>query len=159
MSIPRLLALLAVAAVVVWGAVSWLSAPTDEERVREQIVAVIEGARAADLGAALAPLSADYTDDQGMTRDAIRGLLFREFRARGAISVLRGPIAVHIDGGRATASFDALLAERAAGSPVPLDGDALHFDVTLDNASGDWLITGHTRAPLEDGWRLEAPPE
>ena len=159
MSLFRTSVLAVVAALLVWALVAWLTEPSDEDQVREQIDAVIDGARDANVGKAIAPLSDRYLDADGMDKNAIRGLLFQTFARRGAISILRGPITVELDGATATATFDAVLAEQAATSLLPVDGDALSFTVSLEHTAGTWRVVDHERRPLEEGWRLAEPPQ
>ena len=61
--------------------------PDDEERIRLTIYGIAEAARAADLTATIEPLDKGYSDASGLSRDEVTGFLFREYRARGPISV------------------------------------------------------------------------
>jgi hypothetical protein len=125
---------------------------TEEDRVRATIQQAAEGAEEADLGEIMEVISDDYEDEGGIGKDVIRGLLFRQFQKRGPIHVTLGPISVVFQGeAEATASFQALLVERAPGTPWPTDGDAQHFDVMLENIDGDWLVVSHERRPATEG--------
>lgn len=159
MSPPRLLAFSALVVALLGALVFSLWPVSDEDRVKEAVSEVVTGAREADLGAILGPISDDYVDGDGLTKDMLRGYLFREFRSRGPIGVHRGPISATVEGGKATATFDAVVVEGVAGSVIPTDADAWSVTVSLRNIGGDWLITGHTRRPLEEGWRLPEPDE
>lgn len=154
---PLLFALALLGAVA--GAAWALWPVSDEDRVEAAVSEVVQGAREADLGAILGPISESYADAQGLTKDTLRGYLFRQFRSRGPIGVHRGPIAVEVTGQTATARFDALLVEGVEGAILPTNADAWSVTVDLRKEDGDWRITGHTRAPLEEGWRLPMPED
>lgn len=154
---PALFALALLGAVV---AAAWALWPvSDEDLVEEAVSDVVQGARDADLGAILSPISESYRDGSGLTKDTLRGYLFRQLQTRGPIGVHRGPITVAVTGQTATADFDALLVEGTAGSVLPTDADAWSVTVELRKEDGDWRITGHTRRPLEEGWALPMPGE
>ena len=154
MSRLRLLLFCSLLAVALAVAAKLLWPVSDEDQVRAAVDSVIDGARAGDIGAVVRPISDAYADDDGMSKDAIRGLVFREFQRRGAIGIQRGPMTVAVDGSEATARFDALLVEGEAGSMLPVDGDALSFTVTLRKEVDTWRIIRHTRQGIEEGWRL-----
>ena len=142
-------ALAIVALLLVW------PEPSDEDRIREAIQQVAEGARNADVGMTMKPVSAAYLGEEGLTRDEIRGLLFREYRRRGPITVLLTDIDVTVEGDRATAGFSAFLADgiRVAGLDfTPGDAEAFHFQVELAREDGDWKIVAgsHERIAPED---------
>ena len=159
MSAPRVLALSAVVVALLAALITSLWPISDEDLVKEAVSEVVQGAREGDLGAILGPISDDYRDADGLTRDALRGLLFREFRARGPIGVHRGPISATVEGAKATATFDAVVVEGVAGSVLPTDADAWSITVALRNTDGDWQITSHTRRPLEEGWKRPDPAD
>jgi hypothetical protein len=107
-----------------------------------------------DLRAAVAPISLSYVDTDGLSRDGIKGLLFREFRRSGPITSLLGPIVVdfdeEIEGEAATAhaTFDAILMSGFSpldGSLLPDEADGWHFEVDLILEAQDWKISSHSR--------------
>ncbi len=121
-----------------------------EDQVRAAIVAVADGAGEADIVAALAPVSRQYSDPQGADFAIVRGLLFREFHARGPISTTLGPIDVDLgeSGEVAEARFVCLLMEGIDLAALDIkanNADAWHFSVQLRLEDGDWMITSHTR--------------
>jgi len=119
--------------------------PSDEEKIREAIRAVADGARAADVLATMKPVSRDYVDEQGLTYDDVRGFLFREFKRRGGITVLLSDIEVALHGDTADADFHAVLADGIdIGSLdlAPGDADSFTFHVQLARDGGKWKITG-----------------
>ncbi|MCB9763954.1 MAG: hypothetical protein H6739_29560 [Alphaproteobacteria bacterium] len=147
----RPLALAALALAVGLGAFLLLRGEprSEADQVRAAIEDIAEGARAADIAATVAPVSRAYQDDDGLTRDGMKGFLFREFRSRGPIGVALGPIAVDIQGQQATASFEAALVEGVELTALDLnpdDGDVLHFDVSLQKEDdGAWRVVHHSR--------------
>ncbi len=117
--------------------------PDDEERIRITIYEVAAAARAADLTATIEPLDTDYSDASGLSRDEVTGLLFREYRARGPISVFVHNLAVTVEGESATATFDAVLADGVNVTQldlVPDNADLFQFELELHKKDGDWLI-------------------
>lgn len=127
--------------------------PTPEDQIREAIQAVAAGAREQDLGATMRPISKAYHDEEGLSFDNLRGLLFSEFRRRGAISVLLGPIEVAMDPSEAaaTATVDVALAEGVDVSSLelfPTNADALRFEVALQREGEDWKVVSQTHEPI-----------
>lgn len=121
---------------------------TDEDKVKATISEMAAAAAAPDLGGVLDAISDDYKDDDGVTKDQLRGFLFRQFQTRGRVVSVLSPIAVeHEEGSQtATASFEALIAVGITlGDPMPENADAYRFTVDLEKHDGDWMIVSHTR--------------
>lgn len=151
-AIPCGLALLGVA---VWH--SW-PAPTEEDRVREVVGAIVEGAEAGDVGDIVDHLSPRFRGTEGeesFDRDTLRSFLVGQFLRRGPISVVLGPIDVVVTGAQAHARFDATVVEREGGwndvLPVNADGWRLEVDLTL--VDHEWLVVGSERS----SWTGAAP--
>ncbi len=141
--------------------VSGGEAPDEAERVRETIRAVVAGAENADLKGVMAPISQAYRDDDGMSRDNIKGYLFMEFRRRGPVHSMLGPIEVMLDedGQGALATFNLALGEGGGGvvgELLPQSGDVFSFEVDLQQEGGSWRIVSHQRYTL-DGARVRLP--
>lgn len=133
-----------------------LRTPSEEERVRRVIQDIAAAAEEADLSGVIDHVDRGYRDEDGLDRDIIKLFLFDQFRKRGPLRVLIGPIAVTIEGeARASASFDAVLTEGSEASFWPKDADAQHFEVELVNREGDWLVLSQTHEPA---LALPAPP-
>ena len=153
-----ILVLCALVAAACW--IWWMTrgAPDEAERVRQAILEMAEGAERADLKMTMAPVSTTYRDDDGLTRDRLKGYLFMEFRRRGPLHTLLSPIEVSLadDGRSATASFTAVVGEGAegvVGELLPQSGDVFAFELTLQREADAWRITSHERFGL-DGERL-----
>ncbi|MCB9746100.1 MAG: hypothetical protein H6741_14660 [Alphaproteobacteria bacterium] len=119
---------------------------SEEDRVREAIQQVAEGARAGDIAMTVAPVSKRYRGPEGLDRDQLKGFLFKQYRSRGPIGVALGPISVAVEGEQATARFEAMLVEGVEVTALdlaPEDGDVLHFDVELAQEEGEWRVTSH----------------
>ena len=124
--------------------------PTVEEQIVATIEAVTEGAQRANLPDTLSPISLRYQDAEGLSRDGLKGLLFREFHRNGPITSILGPIDVQLNEPPVTAqaSFDAVLMTGVSlldGSPLPDQIEAWHFEVELSQEEDAWRITGHNR--------------
>lgn len=146
-----------VACAIVTLVVVWPDA-SDEDLVRQAIQTVAEGARQADLGTTLEPVSRDYVDERGLVYDEIKLFLFREYQRRGPITVLLSDIAVTIEGDTATADFSAFLADGISISALdfaPGEAEAFHFLVQLRREQGDWQITSSSYDRAEpEAWPL-----
>lgn len=119
--------------------------PSDEEAVKRAIRDVADGAREADVGATLKPVSERYSDGNELTRDQLKGLLFREYQRRGPITVMLSEIQVTLAGDIAMAEFSATLADGvdvASFDFLPGDADTLRFVADLEREDGDWRIVG-----------------
>jgi hypothetical protein len=89
------------------------SRPPDEERLRSTIEAMRQGAEARKASDVLDGIAADFTGRNGeVDRDGLARILKLEFLRTEAVGVALGPIAVEIDGDRATARFDMTLTDR-----------------------------------------------
>ncbi len=135
--------------------------PDDRSQIRQAIHQVAQGAEHADLAEALEPISQAYRDDDGLSRDNLKGWLFVEFQRRGPVHALLGPIEVTLEEGgqQALATFNAALGEGGAGvvgELLPQSGDVFTFDVTLQREGEAWRITSHQRFTLE-GDRVRLP--
>lgn len=122
---------------------------TDEDEIKATISGMAAAAAAPDLGGVLEPIADDYKDEQGVTKDQLRGFMFRQFQTRGPVISVLSPIAVQHEEGSttATASFEAVVAVGITlGDPMPDNADAFRFDVDLEKQDGDWKIVSHTRS-------------
>lgn len=128
---------------------------TEADRVRAAIVSCADGARRGHVNDTLAAVSRSYKDADGLEYDTLKGFLFAQYRKRGSVAVVLGPIAVTFPSpDEAHASFDAALAdglEITSLDLMPDNTDLVHFEVDLRREPEDaWRVVGHTRegAPL-----------
>jgi hypothetical protein len=133
--------------------------PTVEEQIIATIEAVTDGAQRANLAETLSPISPRYQDVDGLSRDGLKGLLFREFHRNGPITSIIGAIDVEVGEPPVTAqaSFDAVLMTGLSlldGRPLPDQIEAWHFEVDLAREGEDWRITGHERQRGLDATQL-----
>ncbi|MSQ03680.1 MAG: hypothetical protein EXR71_17640 [Myxococcales bacterium] len=146
---------LVVAGLAVAGSVCWLlrGPQSDADRIRATIHEVVAGAEAGDVGDVLAPVSQSFQGSargHGFDKAGLRTLLGAQFLRRGPLFIVLGEIAVEIEGERATASFEAVMAEspEALTEILPIAADQWQFAVTLAREDGGWLVTGATGRPL-----------
>lgn len=128
--------------------------PSPEEAVRNVIRGTAQACEERRLGEAMAGISERYRDHDGLGKQELHGLLFREFARQGRLGVVLGPIDVEVNGARAQAHFSAVFAESPRLLAIPQDADALRFEVDLANEGGTWRITSHVRSPVFEA----APP-
>lgn len=129
---------------------------SDADQIRAAIKQVARGAESANIEEAMEPFSAQYEDPEGLDRRGVYGLLWSQFKKRGPISVWMSAMDVEVSEGTATARFDAALMEGAqtGGIGLPVNGDALTFEVELARQDNGWHIVSHNRRPA---WELEPP--
>ena len=120
---------------------------SEEEQVSEAIGRVATALEEGKLGEAMEPVSETYSDENGLSKKALRGMLFKQFSKRGPVNLTLSGIAVTVEGDEAEASFEALAVEGMEGSalPLPADGDLLHFKVELRREGSEWRIVSHQR--------------
>lgn len=128
-------------------------APTEEDRVREVIRAVIAGAEAGDVGDVMAHVSDTFSGDSGegsFDKPMLRSLLTVRFLKHGPIAVFVAEILVNITGSDAHASFDALLTEQSGdwSELLPINADGWHMEVDLRQEQELWRITGAQRSDI-----------
>ena len=119
------------------------SATGDEQRVRELFASAEESAESRDVGDVLDLVDADYTDNQGNTRDSLRGFLRLFFAAHPKLELV-----TRVDG--LQFPVDGLARARVTVRGLDLDrfnaGDSVVLDVELRRVSGEWRIVRADRA-------------
>lgn len=128
-------------------------APSEEDRVREVIRAVIAGAEAGDVGDVMAHVSDRFSGDSGeggFDKPTLRSLLTVRFLKHGPIAVFVTEILVEVTGVDAHASFDALLTERSGewAEIIPVNADGWHMEVELSREEGGWRIVEAKRSDV-----------
>jgi ketosteroid isomerase-like protein len=116
---------------------------TDQDKVKKVVHEVQQAAENKDIKQVLAHLSKTYKDPQGNTYDDIKDLLLYYFFRHAKISIFITGLEVHVDGNRATASFQAVLSGRNKVESTDILPEALgayNFDATLAKESGEWRI-------------------
>ncbi len=118
---------------------------SEEDKVRKVVQHVQKAAEKKDIKEVLMNLSKDYRDPQGYDYDSIKGLLLGYFFQHQRIHAYIPSLDVTVQGGSATAHFDAVLTGAGApGTEAPLMPNALGmytFDVNMKNEEGDWKVT------------------
>jgi len=143
-------AAIAVAVLLVVGAILWVvfrqPERSEEDRVRDVIEAIAQGARKHDLDATFEPISQRYTHEE-LTRPQVKAYVFSQFQKHKSLSVALGPIDVRFPSeGHATADFEAALAEGIELTTldlVPDQADVYDFHVELEDEDGEWMVVGH----------------
>ncbi len=124
---------------------------TPEEKVAAVLNDVIDKVEAKDLAGVMKNLSTEYKDEEGWTKNTIRGILFRQFRMKKNIGVTVGPMGVSIKENHAQVSFEALIMEKDSGLTLPSQIDAFHFEVNLKKNEDIWQIHSHSRIQAGKG--------
>jgi hypothetical protein len=156
----RIVVLVTIASLaLLWALVTSDDELSDEDQVRAIIKSVAAGAEAGDIEQVMAPIAQRYADPEGLDRRGIYGIFWSQFRKRGPITVWLSGIDVHVETDQARASFDAGLAEGQPGQRIgiPVNLDALTFEVDLSRSSDGWEIVSHTRWPALDIERTAGP--
>jgi len=108
--------------------------PPDETRIRDAIAAMQAAAEARDASGVLDHVGNDFTGQKGdVDRDGLARILKIEFLRKEGFDVSIGPVAIDLDGDRATATFD----------------------MNVGDASRRWLPSGRATFAVVSGWRRE----
>lgn len=125
---------------------------SEEDRVRATIEQVVEGAREADVNQVMAPIAEGYRDEEGEghSRQDLAALLYVQFTRRGPLSVVTSPMEVTVRADRATASFEAAIADFDEGAGLvegllPADADVWVVEVDLEKQGREWKILTYRR--------------
>lgn len=127
--------------------------PSEEDRVREVIRAVIAGAEAGDVGDVMSHVSERFSGDSGeggFDKPTLRSLLTVRFLKHGPIAVFVAEILVEITGVDAHANFDALLTESTGNwtEIIPVNADGWHMEVDLSREDKGWKIVAAKRSDV-----------
>ena len=132
--------------------VFWPAELTDEEQIQQLLGQVESGFEEGSIKEVAATISETYSDQDGLSRNSIKGILFQQFRKRGPIELIFSPIVVAVDGTSAQASFQVATVERDATLiGLPTNADLLHVEVTLQREEEGWKITSHQRNTVLPG--------
>jgi hypothetical protein len=119
------------------------AAPDRETAVRAVLAAAETAAEARDVGAALELVSADYADEAGRDRAALRGFVRGWFALNPRIELLVTVQGIEFpDANRARVRL--LVASVTRGAGLSVDGD--RFVVELVDEDGDWRLLRTARA-------------
>jgi hypothetical protein len=124
-------------ALILSSLVACSSATSDEQRVRELIASAEEAAESRDVGDVLDLVGDDYADDQGNTRDSLRGFLRVYFAAHPRLELVTS-----VDDLQFPA--DGLAHARVTVRGLDLDrfnaGESVALDVELRRAGDEWRL-------------------
>jgi hypothetical protein len=119
------------------------SATSDEQRVRELLASVESAAESRDVGDVLELVADDYADDQGNTRDSLRGFLRVFFIAHPKLELVTSIDDLQFP-------VDGMARARVTVRGVDLDrfnaGDSVALAVELRRVGGDWRVVRADRA-------------
>ena len=114
------------------------SATSDEQRVRALFASAEEAAESRDVGAVLEVVGDDYADDQGNTRDSLRGFLRVFFAAHPKLELVTSVDDLQFP-------VDGLARARVTVRGLDLDrfdaGDSVVLDVELRRVGGEWRVS------------------
>jgi hypothetical protein len=124
-------------ALILLSLVACSSATSDEQRVRELVASAEEAAESRDVGDVLDLVGDDYADDQGNTRDSLRGFLRVYFAAHPRLELVTS-----VDDLQFPA--DGLARARVTVRGLDLDrfnaGESVALDVELRRAGDEWRL-------------------
>lgn len=122
-----------------------------EERIRDVIVALAQGARARDAASMRAHVSNAYSDEAGRDARAIAGIVAFHFLQNRPVYVLTRVSEIEITAPDA-AQADVLVA--LAGGPIPdlqalprVRADLYRFGLQMREEDGAWRVTSATWRP------------
>lgn len=116
----------------------------DVEEIKALIEDVAQAAKKKDVKGAIVYFSDSYADDYGNNRDSIKRYLLYELLRKGKISIFIRSVDVTIDGERAMAVVNAVLARGMditnIKELIPENSAGYRFTLILEKAEGDWLV-------------------
>lgn len=158
--------LVAVLAVALAGVVAWrLGAPpppTDEDLVRRLFDDAAAAAEEKRVGDAVAGVSERFRGE-GLDRRGVKQLVAAHVLRGSWVEVSIAGTAVHVEGDRAAATVDAVLA-RAAGQGkalrdlVPGEATAHRFDCLLEREDEGWRVVEASWRPIALDAAFSGPP-
>ncbi len=80
----------------------WPAPETDEAQIQRVMDDVETGMEKADLSLIMKQISEDYSDNQGMSKRSIRGILFQQFHKRGKLGITFSPMQIELEGEKAS---------------------------------------------------------
>ncbi len=123
-------------------------AVTEEQKVIALVKAIAKAAETHDIKSIRAHLSRRYKDPSGRDYDAINQILRIHYLRKGKITVYIASQEVTVEHSaspmRATIKAKVVLTRGGAGSKlpdiVPESGDAITFDVIMEQEDGEWMM-------------------
>lgn len=126
---------------------NWPHSITEEERIQQLISRVEEGVESAQLATVMQSISKSYMDPEGLSHTSLKGFLFQQFRKRGSVALAFSPLLIKVHDKKAHISFEVAILESEKEKLIglPINSEALHFEVDLQKEEGEWKIISHTR--------------
>ena len=119
---------------------------TEEEKVERVIYQVRDGIEQEQLSEVMSGFSEQYSDEYGMTHDAIKGLFLRQFLRKDPITIRLSPMIVVVEDDTAQVDFEAaVFGGDATIFAIPNPSDVIHFTVDLKKQE-EWKIVTHSRS-------------
>jgi hypothetical protein len=136
------LALLSIALIAV---VAASCSKTEEERVRAVVRKAVAAGNEKDSGGVVEDAAPGFVGPRGMPVDDCRRILLGYFMREGWIRAFEKDISVTIDGDKATAVLDAILARgnevKKLEDVIPTNAQRFVFTLELTKIDGDWKFT------------------
>jgi hypothetical protein len=155
-------ALVAAAAFAAWRLVGG-EPPGDEEQIRALFEDAARAAAEKRVADAVEGVSERFRGE-GLDRQGVKQLVAWHVLRGEWVSVSLAGARVRVDGGRARASVDAVLARgagkgKALAALLPGEASAHRFDAALEREEGGWRIVAASWRPVQLADALAGPPE
>ena len=111
---------------------------TDEDRIKAIINDVAEYTREKNLKKIMGYISESYKDEEGLSKDEIKGMVFAYFYQHKEIGVIVTSKEVEVNGDKATATVEVILTETT--KIIPESGEGLRIDLKFVKEDGDWMV-------------------
>lgn len=124
---------------------------TDEQKIYKILDAGVAELEAGNVKGAMAYVAEDFSGDEGVDKQTIRGVLGGQVLQGNRITIMRRDEKVKVDGGTATATLDVALfqGDRAKmKGVVPQRSGTYRFAITFRKDDGEWLITTAKQEPI-----------
>ena len=134
---------LAVVALAVFALVS-CKKDTDEQKLYKILDAGVAELEAGNVKGAMEFVAEDFSDDAGLDKQTIRGVLAGQVLRGSRITIMRRDEKVKVDGDTATATLDVALFQGDRSKMkgvVPERSGTYRFTITFRRDESEWLIT------------------
>ncbi len=160
---------LALAAAVLAAAVAWLALhrmlarpPSDEEQIRSLFADAARAAEAKRASDVVEAVSERFRSEDGLDKRELRQLVLAQVLRGEWVSVTIAGARVEVEGGRAQAVLDVVMARsgkgRALADLLPAEAEASRIACRLEREEGRWRVVSASRRAITLDEAVTGPP-
>ena len=124
---------------------------SDEQKIYKILDAGVAELEAGNVKGAMEYVAEDFSGDEGIDKQTIRGVLGGQMLRGNRITIMRRDEKVKVDGNGAIATLDAALFQGDRSKMkgvVPQRSGTYRFTITFRKDDGEWLITKTKYEPI-----------